>query len=204
VAIDFLRWWQERLVWYCLSGGPGLEADQSWLNFVPMLFPEVKVLKQLEVNVAYWNFHERELELDANNIVRVAGKPIPFLHFSGWNWDDPGIVSKHASPVLGNSARAWNWLRDTYRQRLLDETVQITSLWPYSFAKTGAGEEITPAMRRKYLVYCQEQSAQSPEFTVFSNPELFSDPPISSGPISLKMASRNFLGALLRALGWRN
>ena len=200
-TIDFLHWWKERLIWNCLHCEPGLEVDQSWLNFVPVLFPEVKVLKRLEVNVAYWNFHERELELDANGEVRVAGVRIPFLHFSGWNWRDPEKISIHASPILGSSMKAWNNLRDTYRQRLLDESVETTITWPYSFGKTTDGQDISPSMRRNFLNYCRKNAGQPLEANLFSNPELFSGP--STKSLSLKVASRNFGGALLRMLKLR-
>jgi hypothetical protein len=204
MTMNFLAWWKQRLIWHCLSDKPGLEADQSWLNFVPVLFPEVKVLKNPEVNVAYWNFHERELELDANNDVRVAGARIPFLHFSGWNWREPETISKFASPDMGNSVKAWNHIRDTYRQRLLDESVKTTSTWPYSFGKTADGQEISPSMRRKFLIYCREHIGEPLKINIFSNPEFFRDPPQSRPkPISLTVATRTFAGALLRALKLR-
>ena len=213
VATAFLHWWQERLVWNCLSAEPGLEVDQSWLNFVPLLFPEVKVLKRPEVNVAYWNLHERELELDAVGDVRVAGTKIPFLHFSGWDWRDPEKISKwyypediskQGSSSLGSSAGAWHFLRDTYRQCLLDESVATTSAWPYSFGKSADGQDISPAMRRKFLNHCRVNRGQSPAINIFSNPELFRDPPPKpASPVSLMDASTIFCGALLRALGLR-
>lgn len=200
VATSFLSWWKERLIWHCLKDVRGLEVDQSWLNFVPVLFPEVKILKNPEVNVAYWNFHERELELEANGDVRVAGIRIPFLHFSGWDWREPEKISKHGSPDLGKSARAWNHLRDTYLQCLIGESVQTISGWPYSFGKTTDGRDIPPAMRRNFLDYCRRRVGHPLEVGLFSNPDFFRHP---QNPISLKVASRMWGGALLRALGLR-
>ena len=199
VAKDFLSWWRERLIWHCLSGKPGLEADQSWLNFVPQIFPEVKVLKNPEVNVAYWNFHERELELDANGAVRVAGMRIPFLHFSGWNWRDPDKISSHATPNLGKSAKAWNYLRAAYLQSLLEESVKTTSAWPYSFGKAADGQDISLSMRRNFLIYCRENMGQLLEVNLFSNPDLFRE----SRYKTLKIASKMWAGTLLRTLGLR-
>ncbi len=201
VTMSFLLWWRERLIWHCLHDVRGLEVDQTWLNFVPSLFPEVKVLKNPEVNVAYWNFHDRELELDANGDVRVAGRRIPFFHFSGWDWNAPDKISKHASPDLGNSAQAWNHLRDAYLRRLIEESVQISSAWPYSFGKTTGGQDISSSARRNFLSYCRKHSGQPLEVNIFSNPEFFRDPPPK--PISLKDASTIFIGALLRASGLR-
>ncbi len=200
-ATDFLRWWKDRLIWNCLHSEPGLEADQSWLNFVPLFFSDVKILKDPEVNVAYWNFHERELQLGIDGIVRVAEKSIPFLHFSGWDWRIPDKISIHASSSLGISEPAWNHLSSAYLQSLIQESVQITSRWPYSFAISADGQDITPAMRRKFLRYCRKHAGHSLEAGLDSNPEMFRDP--LPKPISLFNATTIFIGALLRTLQLR-
>jgi hypothetical protein len=54
----FLRWWRDRL----LETGalePAQQYDQSWLNLAPVLFPEVKIWRDPNFNVGFWNITER-------------------------------------------------------------------------------------------------------------------------------------------------
>jgi hypothetical protein len=204
VAIEFLSWWKERLTWYCLGGEPGLEVDQTWLNFVPLLFPEVKILRKPEVNIAYWNLHERELEFGADGDIRVEGVQVPFLHFSGWDWRIPDRVTRHARVILGNSAKAWLSLSKAFAASLQEESIQITSAWPYSFAKSSNGREITPTMRRNFRYHCLKRRDQRIESSVFATPEVFRKQEDRPTPVStLGRWVKSRIKALLRTFGWR-
>jgi hypothetical protein len=200
VARKFLSWWKERLIWHCLGTQPGLEADQTWLNFVPLLFSEVKILRKPEVNVGHWNLHERELVLDAAGKVQVGGAQLSLMHFSGWDWHNPEKVSRHAQPNLGNSTKAWISLSMQFAKLLQDADIQTSSAWPYSFSKSSNGREISPGMRRNFLQYCLKHRNQPLEATVFTKPKMFRD---TGGKPTLKAASRAWVGALLRTFGWR-
>jgi len=204
VAMKFLSWWKERLIWHCLGDQPGLEADQTWLNFVPVLFPEVKILRKPEVNVAYWNLHERELELEADGDFRVDGVQMPFLHFSGWDWRNPDQVTRHVRIILGNSTKAWVSLSRAFAARLEEASIQTTSAWPYSFSKSSNGREITATMRRNFRYHCLKRRDQPIETTVFAKPEMFHKLEDRPTPMS---SSRKWvkarIKALLRTIGYR-
>lgn len=204
-ASHFLDWWGERLIRLGLDGDPSapyLNGDQKWLDFVPALFPGAKILRAQEVNVAYWNLHERCPELCPDGKVYVAGKGIPFFHFSGWDWREPRKLSRHHP--LGQDApfaSAWGPLSDAFHRRLKENSVETTSGWPYSFDRADNGETLTVPMRRKFLAYCNA-GGDIGDRTIFSHPEAFRRETGHPNHVPLKSASRIFAGSMLRALGW--
>src|SRR5262249_7961697 len=57
-ARKFLSWWENRLYDHCASEvSRGLFTDQRWVNFAPVMFEGVHVLKEPVYNIAYWNLH---------------------------------------------------------------------------------------------------------------------------------------------------
>jgi hypothetical protein len=69
-------------------------VDQNWLNFVPLFFNNVQVLRHPGCNVAYWNLHERRVEKKDNDYI-VNEEPLIFFHFSGYSMHQPQKISKH-------------------------------------------------------------------------------------------------------------
>ena len=91
-----LSWWSERLIDKAfINLEKGMFTDQIWINFVPLFFNKVHILKNPGYNMAYWNLHERllsdKLEVINNNIVY----PLIFYHFSGYNPLSPEILSRY-------------------------------------------------------------------------------------------------------------
>jgi len=95
-VFSFLEWWKERLRYHCTNtASSGLFVDQIWLNFVPLYFESTFVLSDPGYNLAYWNFHERSLtQRDGNYFVNEV-HPLVFLHFSGFDINQPDKISKH-------------------------------------------------------------------------------------------------------------
>lgn len=55
---DFLKWWQKRLYDFCFMDiSQGMHVDQNWVNFAPVMFEGVHILKDPAYNIAYWNLH---------------------------------------------------------------------------------------------------------------------------------------------------
>jgi len=188
-AREFLEWWMERLTKLCLANVPGLYHDQAWLNFVPLLFGEVNILRDPEVNIAYWNLHERHLQLVAEESATVDGNRVPFLHLSGWDWHKPEIVSRWFSPASGNESQpVWQHLTQRFLQILFESGINETSRWPYSFAKAEDGTVLTPEMRRAYWNRLKHQASSQ------AVPSLFASPRVYSPPGALTSAARTLLG----------
>lgn len=139
-TVAFLRWWEERLTYKCLHNQPGLEADQSWLNFVPILFKAVALITDPRINIAYWNIHERSKEVHTPLI----------LHFSGWDWRNPTLLSKHSRqdlPGLGD----WSIWAQAYQSLLLQCDIQCTSQYRYSFGSVQYRFQFSRKVIRLYL-----------------------------------------------------
>jgi glycosyltransferase involved in cell wall biosynthesis/2-polyprenyl-3-methyl-5-hydroxy-6-metoxy-1,4-benzoquinol methylase len=96
-----LDWWWRHLQRHCLvAPEQGVFVDQRWMDFAPALF-DCHILKDVTVNVAYWNLGGRRLTADGPGYL-VDGDPLTFFHFSGYDPRAPWLLSKHA----GASPRA--------------------------------------------------------------------------------------------------
>jgi glycosyltransferase involved in cell wall biosynthesis len=97
-----LEWWQRRLRYDCvIDHALGYFVDQRWFDLVPNTFVTgAAIVRDPGVNVAYWNLHERELTRDEHGTWLVNGEPLRFFHFSGFNPNEPHLLSKHQSRIL--------------------------------------------------------------------------------------------------------
>ena len=96
---SFLIWWKNRLKNYCLDEiSNGLFVDQLWINFVPTLFKNCRIVRDKEYNIAYWNLNERNFKLQSTGIF-IDGTKINSFHFSGinndWNRAEIDYKKKH-------------------------------------------------------------------------------------------------------------
>ena len=101
-----LDWWEVRLKDRCYqSMMESYFTDQKWMDFIPAFFPDkLLICSDLGLNLAPWNFYEREVVLDCevlkvvNRIDRNDSKvyPLTFVHFSGFNYIElmNGKISK--------------------------------------------------------------------------------------------------------------
>ncbi len=114
---EFFRWWKERMVDQAfIRPGDGMFYDQNWLNFAPLYFKDVVVMKDAGHNVAYWNLHERQIEKQDGRF-SVNGMPLTFFHFSGL---DPrnDQISKHQDRFDTTISPALNELFAAYKEKL--------------------------------------------------------------------------------------
>lgn len=88
-----IAWWSERLKHYCYSDRTdGLFVDQKWVNFIPVMFPEVHIERSLCYNIAVWNWHERRLSFRDDNYWvsnRITGgceELVVFYHYSNYKF----------------------------------------------------------------------------------------------------------------------
>ena len=61
----------------------GLFVDQIWLNYAPLYYDRVFIIRHLGYNIAYWNFHERSIEQMGGRWFVNKKFPLKFFHFSG-------------------------------------------------------------------------------------------------------------------------
>jgi hypothetical protein len=152
---QFLNWWKGRLQYYCFLdsaiGDPrGLSVDQLWLNLALLYFPDFKFLKHPGANIGHWNFYERKFEIDSQGNIVVNQQPLLFLHFSGWDINNPDVVSRHSPLYQERVDSPWTKLAERYRERLLQNGYEVTKQFPYAFSTFSDRTSITQAMRRGY------------------------------------------------------
>lgn len=83
VTVKFLNWWSERLTKKCIIDlKNGYFTDQIWFNLVPLLFESVYILNHPGFNAAYWNLHERTIELKDGKFKVNEREDLFFYHFS--------------------------------------------------------------------------------------------------------------------------
>ena len=104
----FLKFWKEMLEKHCyLDVHNGTQVDQKWCEFAPSFINGVKILKDIGLDVSYWNLHERKvvrkginLYVSDSTVKNSKLKPLKFYHFSGIDFSDPSIFSKHQNRIV--------------------------------------------------------------------------------------------------------
>jgi hypothetical protein len=207
-GVRFAEWWAERCYDFCRAEVHyGLFTDQKWLNFAPIFFEGVGILKSPRLNVATWNLTTRRMEGSAAGGFTVDGLPLAFYHFTGFDSGAHRIMAiKNASgqPAV-EELIAW-YERETEPQR--DDPVTRT---PWAFGKFADGTKIEPKHRWIYrdrrdlqdafpdpyevsdtkltfLEWCRtEGRVRYPEYFAQGKDAAYSPPPAHSG-VSPSMA----------------
>lgn len=92
----FLDWWMIKLTNFCfVDVEKGMFVDQIWLNYAPLYYDKVFIIRHLGYNMAYWNFHERSVEKREGRWLVNGEFPLKFFHFSGYTFNNPGVISKY-------------------------------------------------------------------------------------------------------------
>ena len=143
----FVDWWAARCYDFCRADvASGLFTDQKWLNFAPVFFDGVAIIRSPRHNVATWNLTTRSMTGDAASGYRVDGEPLGFYHFTGFDSGAHRVMAgKNAS---GNdSVReliAW-YVRETTAPK--DDPVTRT---PWAFGRFSDGTPVEPRHRWVY------------------------------------------------------
>jgi hypothetical protein len=95
-ATNFIKWWKDKMLTECTTDlSAGKYVDQIWLNLVPVYFEKVHILKDKGYNMAVWNMYERSIYKE-NEIIMVNDQsPLVFFHFSGYDLEEPEVLSKN-------------------------------------------------------------------------------------------------------------
>jgi hypothetical protein len=123
---------------------------------------------------------------------------VPFLHFSGWDWRQPAMISRHFTVPADDSQSVWQHLAKQFLKALVVAGIEETSNWPYSFAKAQNGTRLTRGMRRLYWEQLKNKSPDQIIPSLFINPDAFEPP--SPPALSLREAMRVFLRATKHCL----
>jgi hypothetical protein len=150
----FARWWADRLYHFCYESlDQHLWTDQKWLNFAPIFFDGVGILKSPRFNVAPWNITTRNLAGSLTEGFTVDGLPLGFYHFTGF---DSG-AHKIMATKYGGANRAVMEIVGWYEREARRSRNQPVAKAGWAFAKFDNGEPITKIHR---LVYRSRRDLQ--------------------------------------------
>ena len=150
-ARQFLRWWADRLQTHCRHHVPeGMHYDQRWLDLVPTLFEDVHIVGDEGCNVAHWNLPERGPTL-APHDGRARDRRCRFFHFSGFEPERPGIVTRYSNRLAMESIGPAAGLFARYVELLRAEGYFACRDWAYAFGAFDNGVPIPDVARRLYL-----------------------------------------------------
>jgi glycosyltransferase involved in cell wall biosynthesis len=148
-ARELFAWWQKKLYHECVVNfSNNLFVDQRWMDLAPALFDGVAILREPGYDVAYWNLHERQITLKADEVF-ANGLPCYFFHFSGFNPELPADVSKHQDRFAMAEIGEARELFSRYRELLYSRGWPETKDWPYTYGFFSNGVPI-PAIARRY------------------------------------------------------
>ncbi|MCA6216845.1 hypothetical protein KGA65_09870 [Ideonella sp. B7] len=147
-AKNLLDWWERRCLQLAYNDQPsGLFVDQKWMDFAPSLCPNVLVLREKTFNVAYWNLHERQVQIQAGKPF-VDGTPLVFFHFSGLPPIGDDRISKYQTRFTLSGrpdvAPMFVHYRDTLAANGHEQYLKL----PYGFARFSDGTPISSLARR--------------------------------------------------------
>ena len=147
---SFLNWWKERVYEYCtMEPLKGIHVDQKWVELALGYFDGIHILRDPGYNVAYWNMGSRHLTIE-NGQTRVNGYPVYFFHFSGFDPDNIGQVSKHQNRFTLKDVPDYRALFETYKGLLYSQRYQDVKQWPYKYDRFDNGTPIPGLARGIY------------------------------------------------------
>jgi hypothetical protein len=192
--LDFLK---SRLGRECLVDVTKMRVgEQRWLDYSPSFF-DTYVLRDLGVNVAYWNLHERPLSIVEGRI-HAGGVPLRAYHFSGYDLGNTGVLSRHAGPrpriELANEPIVQRLCAD-YRQSIFAADFESASQIPVAFDQLPGGIPIDATLRavfRASVIAAERQGVGCP-------PDPYD---LAQRPLFLKWAELTYTAAKLPVPSW--
>jgi len=146
-----LDWWSDRLTRDCrVDPVYGYFVDQRWFDLAPGLVSDRAIVREPEYNVAYWNLHARELAEDGDGYT-VDGRPLAFFHFSGFDPDEPQVLSRHQNRIRVDPGSPLARILDGYAERVRGEGYASARRFPYTFDALPDGTRLDPVVREMFL-----------------------------------------------------
>jgi hypothetical protein len=192
----FAAWWADRTYHFCRAEvHNGLFTDQKWINFAPIFFDGVAILKSPRHNVATWNLTTRTFTGDVHSGFRVNSQPLGFYHFTGFDSGAHRVMAvKNAS---GNTAvqELIGW----YERETAPARGDPVNQTPWAFGRFSDGTPINPQHRWVYRERRDLQAAFPDPYEVRSDKLSFLDWCRSEGRVRYPEFFGKGVGALTYA-----
>jgi len=161
-AHSFIDWWAERLYLFCYDDkARGIFTDQKWIDLAPCFF-DVEILKHDGYNFAPWSL--LGCEVTNNDGLCVNGKPLRFIHFSGYGEVAESCMRKW----LPEGDHLFRDLYQAYAQKHDGNNSDKVSQTPWVYDFFISGEKIKKQTRLYYRGDYDVMFAQENPFE-FSN-----------------------------------
>ncbi len=150
-AEEILQWWARRLSYQCINAqNEGIFVDQKFMDLVPGFAANARVLRDTNLNIAYWNLAQRSLSQETFGWA-VDGKPLGFFHFSGFDCKNASMLSKHTSAFRGDAVSPeLRILMEEYAANLNSVASGMAPLPDYAFGRFKSGTAISPIVREMF------------------------------------------------------
>ena len=125
----------------------GYFVDQRWFDLAPGFLSDLAIVRDPEYNVAYWNLHDRRLEHGGGGYT-VNGRPLAFFHFSGFDPEQPLVLSRHQNRIDVAQSPPLERILAEYARAVLDAGHAVSRHWPYEFEALGDGTRSTTRCAR--------------------------------------------------------
>ena len=176
----FADWWSVRTYHLCRAEVEnGLFTDQKWVNFAPVFFDGVTIVKSSRHNVATWNLTTRRVAGDFETGFAVDGEPLGFYHFTGFDSGAHRIMAiknAQASPAV-QQLIAW------YEREISIADRDPITEWPWAFGRFSDGTPISPGHRWFYRENRDMQQAFPDPYDARSDRKTFLGWCKSEGPL---------------------
>jgi glycosyltransferase involved in cell wall biosynthesis len=120
-ALPFLAWWEKKLNKYCsMDVQAGYHVDQRWVDWATN-FLDIDVVRDLGLNVAYWNLHERSIrngKVYPVNVSESEGYTLRFFHFSGFIGPTLAKISRHSTRRFKETESLNDVIKSYYKRRI--------------------------------------------------------------------------------------
>lgn len=155
-ALAFLSWWSDCCVNLCFFETQfGLSTDQKWVSIAPCFFPNLHVMFDLGLNMAFWNLHERVLDKDEQGYLVNNKFRLVFFHFSAFDLKNPKSISSRSHKWQSTGRNDLNDICTTYAADLIHFDKEFSSI-KYGFDFLNDGSYISPTLRRAYVAVKDE------------------------------------------------
>jgi hypothetical protein len=116
------------------------------INYVPLFFKNVTISQNIGLNVAYWNFHEREITFE-NGKYRVNNKTdLIFFHFSNFKPKNKNVISPYFTRFQMDDNKTIKTLFENYCDSLILNNYEYISKIPYFYTQE---REVFQSKKRK-------------------------------------------------------
>ena len=175
-ADRLIAWWAGHLEFGAFNDvDQGLFTDQKWIDLVPGMFADVKILRDEGYNLAYWNLSQRPVSRRGTQWF-AAHRPLAFVHFSGIDPDRPEQFSRHQNRHTQATLGELRPLYDDYLDRLSANGHAEHRVKPYAFGRFADGEPICDPVRAVYRRYFDKGTSQPQRHPFSMNRKLYDLP----------------------------